>query len=239
VSADRDTGYPIRARDITKAVRLSRRHHLQILRGLSFDIEWSSMTAIVGRSGSGKSTLLHCLAGLEPVSGGSVELDGVDIGGCSRSQAAKLRRSSVGFVFQAYNLVPTMTVYQNVAMPFHLRGERPPRRRIRQVLDQLGLEARVRARPATLSGGEQQRVALARVLVTEPRIVFADEPTGALDSASAEVVLRSLRDIADMPGRSVVLVTHDHDVAARCDRVLALDAGVLVLDEVNPLRADA
>lgn len=221
-------------RDLTKVVRLSRRRDQPILRGVSLDVPWGSMCAIVGRSGSGKSTLLHCLAGLEPMSGGTVVLDGVDLGSCSRSQVARLRRGSVGFVFQAYNLVPTLTVAQNVALPFRLRGERPPRRRIRDVLDQLGLAARLHARPATLSGGEQQRVALARVLVSEPRIVFADEPTGALDTESAGVVMAALRSIAASPGRAVVLVTHDGDVAALCDRVVRLDAGVVVDDRLRP-----
>lgn len=225
-----DAVHAVVARDLTKVVPLGRGREQPILRGVSLDIPWSSSTAVVGRSGSGKSTLLHCLAGLERPSAGTVVLDGVDLGTSSRAQVARLRRRSVGVVFQAYNLVPTMTVAQNVVLPLRLRGERASRRRVRDVLGSLGLADRAGARPATLSGGEQQRVALARVLLADPRVVLADEPTGALDGESASLVMSVLRTIASTAGRAVVVVTHDHAVAAACDRVVGLEDGVITSD---------
>ncbi|MDR1187523.1 MAG: ABC transporter ATP-binding protein [Bifidobacteriaceae bacterium] len=198
---------------------------MPVLNGIDLTVDWGTMTGIVGPSGSGKSTLLYCLAGLEPPSSGHVSLLGASIDHLSQTRLAQLRREDIGFVFQSYNLVPSMTVQQNVALPFVLRRVKPPRQRIAETLSRLGLAHRGRARPVGLSGGEQQRVALAKVLVAEPAIVFADEPTGALDQAAGATVVEELRRVADSPMRAVLLVTHSPQVADRCDRVVSLVDG--------------
>lgn len=208
-------------------------HELPILHGVSLQVWSNEMVAIMGPSGSGKSTLLYCLAGLERPNSGQVLVNGTDLGTQSRTALAKMRRNEVGFVFQSYNLVPTLTAYENVALPYLLAGRRPPRERLLQVIDEVGLGHRANARPPSMSGGEQQRTALARVMAQEPHIVFADEPTGALDSRSGALVLDKLTEIAHRPGKAVLLVTHDPTVAAQCDRVLFLRDGRLV-DEIRP-----
>ncbi|MGO2038406.1 MAG: ABC transporter ATP-binding protein, partial [Brevibacterium sp.] len=164
---------------------------------------------------------------------GGVRLNGIELGRQSRTALAKMRRHAIGFVFQSYNLIPTLTAYENVALPYLLAGHKPPRDELLEVIDHVGLAHRVNARPPSMSGGEQQRTALARVLSQQPQIVFADEPTGALDSRSGELVLSRLTDISRQPGRTVLLVTHDPAVAAHCDRVLFLADGRLV-DELRP-----
>ncbi|MFT3871613.1 MAG: ABC transporter ATP-binding protein [Nocardioides sp.] len=231
--ADRQPSSMVTASDVTKTYQAGNRS-LEILHGVSLEVRTSEMCAVMGPSGSGKSTLLYCLAGLEQPSTGEVRLLGKPTHQLSRAASAKMRRAEVGFVFQSYNLVPSLTAFENVALPMRLRGERPDRSVIENALATVGLAAQSNARPAVMSGGEQQRVALARVLAQQPRVLFADEPTGALDTASGEVVLSELRQIAHQPGQSVLTVTHDPQVAARCDRVLFLRDGYLVRELAAP-----
>lgn len=201
---------------------------IEILHDISFTVSENEVCAIMGPSGSGKSTLMYCLAGLEQPDSGGVALLGRSLTGRTRKQLAELRRGELGFVFQSYNLMPTLSVFENVALPFRLRGERIDRDRIEAALASVGLAGRGASQPSSMSGGEQQRVAIARVLAQRPRIVFADEPTGALDSRSGQLVLSELQRIGRTSGQCVLVVTHDPGVAATCDRVVFLRDGRLV-----------
>jgi putative ABC transport system ATP-binding protein len=184
-----------------------------------------TFTAIMGPSGSGKSTLLHCAAGLDRADAGRVTVGGADLGGLSEHRLALLRRVRIGFVFQAFNLVGSLTAAQNVALPLRLAGRRPPAERVREALAEVGLADRAAHRPVELSGGQQQRVAIARALISRPAVLFADEPTGALDSGSSRIVLDLLRTVVDRHGQAVVMVTHDPMAASYADRVLLLADG--------------
>jgi putative ABC transport system ATP-binding protein len=184
-----------------------------------------SFTAVMGPSGSGKSTLLQCAAGLDRPDAGSVRLGGTELTGLSERRLTLLRRERIGFVFQAFNLLPALTAEQNVALPLRLAGRRPARARVREVLRQVGLAERGGHRPGELSGGQQQRVALARALITRPEVLFGDEPTGALDSTTAREVLTLLRAMVDDEGQTVVMVTHDPVAASYADRVVFLVDG--------------
>ena len=195
------------------------------LDGVSVDVPRASFTAVMGPSGSGKSTLLHVAAGLDGPTSGSVRLAGVDLAGLSERRLTLLRRERVGFVFQAFNLMPSLTVTQNIGLPLRLAGRRPRRAQVREAAARVGLEHRLRHRPAELSGGQQQRVAIARALVARPEVVFADEPTGALDTRSGRDVLALLREVVDVDGHTVVMVTHDPVAAAHADRVILLADG--------------
>jgi putative ABC transport system ATP-binding protein len=201
---------------------------VRALDGVSIIFPSGSWTAVMGPSGSGKSTLLHCAAGLERVTDGRVRVAGRDITGASDAELTRLRRTVLGFVFQSFNLIGSLTAEQNVAMPLRLAGARPGRRQVREVLASVGLADRLRHRPRELSGGQQQRVAIARAMVTQPAVLFADEPTGALDTRSARGVLDLLRSMVDRGGQTIVMVTHDPAVAARADRVVFLSDGRLV-----------
>lgn len=223
----------IRGREIYKSFTEGGRP-VEVLRGASIEVSAGTMCAVMGPSGSGKSTLLYCLAGLEPVDRGEVWFGDRDLTTASRAALARLRRDELGFLFQSYNLIPSLSAFDNVALPFRLAGKRPPRERIKRLLDEVGLAHRRDQFPATLSGGEQQRVALARVVVTSPAAVFADEPTGALDTAAERAVLDLLGDIGAAPDRAVLMATHDPVVAARCDRVVFLQDGRLVADLAAP-----
>ncbi len=226
-SADpQDASTAIVADQVSKSYAVGKTQ-LEILHGVSLRVRSGEMVAVMGPSGSGKSTLLYCLAGLEAPTSGHVVLNGRPLASCSRSDLAKMRRSEIGFVFQSYNLIPTLTAFENVALPYRLRKVRPPLELIGQTLARVGLAERAQARPPSMSGGEQQRVALARVLAQQPRIVFADEPTGALDTRSGTVVLSELRRIAHQPDQCVLVVTHDPAVAAQCDRVIFMQDGLL------------
>jgi putative ABC transport system ATP-binding protein len=185
-------------------------------------------SAVMGPSGSGKSTLLHCLAGLEPVDEGEVGLDGVALAGLDERRLTRLRRERVGFVFQSFNLLPTLTVAENIELPLAIAGRRPDRGFLDRVVDALGLRDRLPHKPAELSGGEQQRVAAARALATRPAVVFADEPTGNLDSRSGAELLGFLRRSVDELGQTVVMVTHDPMAAAHSDDVVFLADGRVV-----------
>jgi putative ABC transport system ATP-binding protein len=195
------------------------------LDGITIGLPRGSFTAIMGPSGSGKSTLLHVAAGLDRPTSGTVALGDTDLTGLSERRLTILRRERIGFVFQAFNLMPSLTVAQNIGLPLRLDGRRARRADVREVARRVGLEDRLRHRPAQLSGGQQQRVAIARALVTRPEVVFADEPTGALDSRTGRGVLALLREVVDADGHTVVMVTHDPAAAAYADRVVLLADG--------------
>jgi putative ABC transport system ATP-binding protein len=195
-------------------------------------------SAVMGPSGSGKSTLLHCLAGLEPVDRGEVGLDGVALAGLDERRLTRLRRERVGFVFQSFNLLPTLTVAENIELPLAIAGRRPDRQWFDTVVDTVGLRDRLGHRPAELSGGQQQRVACARALIARPEVIFADEPTGNLDSRSGAEVLGFLRRSVREFGQTIVMVTHDPNAASYADRVVFLADGQIV-DELTAPTADA
>ncbi|MEU2738157.1 ABC transporter ATP-binding protein [Streptomyces sp. NPDC007095] len=195
------------------------------LDGVSLGLARGSFTAVMGPSGSGKSTLLRCAAGLERPDSGVVRVDGVELTGGGEAELTKFRRGRIGFVFQQYNLLPTLTVAQNTILPLKLAGRRVDRAGARGVLTAVGLGDRLGSLPDQLSGGQQQRAAIARALVAEPRVIFADEPTGALDSRSARDVLRLLQEAVRVHGRTVVMVTHDPLAASYADAVVFLADG--------------
>jgi putative ABC transport system ATP-binding protein len=195
------------------------------LDGVSAALSPGSFTAIMGPSGSGKSTFLNVAAGLDRPTSGSVALGDTDLAQLSEKRLTILRRERIGFVFQAFNLLPSLTVAQNIALPLRLDGRRAPRSAVREIAARVGLEKRLRDRPSQLSGGQQQRVAIAWALITRPEVVFADEPTGALDIRTGREVLALLRGVVDEDGHTVVMVTHDPAAAAYADRVLLLADG--------------
>ncbi len=201
---------------------------LTILDDVSFAVGAGETVAVVGASGAGKSTLLALLAGLDEPSGGSVWLEGVELSALDEDGRAALRARHVGFVFQSFHLVPALTAHENVMLPLELAGRRDARAAARAVLEQVGLGPRLGHYPRQLSGGEQQRVAIARAFVTRPSVLFADEPTGNLDTATGARVMELLFDLNAAGGTTLVLVTHDRAIAARCGRVIELDAGRLV-----------
>jgi putative ABC transport system ATP-binding protein len=201
------------------------------LRGVSLELQPGSFTAIMGPSGSGKSTLMHLLAGLDRPSGGTVTIAGTEIGKLDDTDLTKLRRDKIGFVFQAFNLVPVLTAEENVRLPLTLAGRGDEAGRVNQLLEAVQLADRRTHRPAELSGGQQQRVAVARALASEPAVIFADEPTGNLDSTTSQEILALLRRAVDEFGQAVVMVTHDAVAAAVADRVIFLDDGHIVADE--------
>ncbi|GAA3241539.1 ABC transporter ATP-binding protein [Dactylosporangium siamense] len=213
------------------------------LREVSLSFPTGTFTAVMGPSGSGKSTLLQCAAGLDAPTSGRVLIDGTDLSGLSEDQLTLLRRDRVGFVFQAFNLMPSLTAEQNVALPLRLAGRRPDPAVVRRALAEVGLDGRARHRPPELSGGQQQRVAVARALVTRPAVLFADEPTGALDTATSHDLLRMLRSLVDRGAggagglATIVMVTHDPVVAAYAHRVVFLADGRLVGELSDPTPA--
>jgi putative ABC transport system ATP-binding protein len=203
---------------------------------VTVDLERGRFTAIMGPSGSGKSTLMHCVAGLDSLTSGEVFLDGVELGSLSDRELTLLRREQVGFVFQSFNLVPSLTALENVTLPLALAGARPDRSWLDNIIDTVDLRERLAHRPSELSGGQQQRVAVARALVTRPRVVFADEPTGNLDSRSGAEILAFLRRAVDELGQTIVMVTHDPVAAGYADSVIFLADGRIVggLDAPTP-----
>ncbi|MGI5455537.1 ABC transporter ATP-binding protein [Streptomyces sp. CA-249302] len=197
------------------------------LDGVSLAFPRATFTAVMGPSGSGKSTLLQCAAGLDRPTAGSVRLGDTELTTLTERRLTLLRRERVGFVFQAFNLLPSLTAEQNVALPLRLAGRRVPKREVREALHQVGLGTRTHHRPTELSGGQQQRVALARALITRPEVLFADEPTGALDTRTGRDVLALLRTMVDTEHRTIVMVTHDPVAASYADRVLFLVDGAV------------
>ncbi|MGW4490400.1 ABC transporter ATP-binding protein [Streptomyces sp. NPDC004376] len=227
MTTDAEAGAAARAEDLHREYgRGSAAVHA--LRGVSVTLAPGTFTAVMGPSGSGKTTLLHCLAGMDRPSRGSVWWGGTEVSRLPERRLAELRRSRVGFVFQAFNLMPTMTVAQNVELPGRLAGKRPDRDRVADALARVGLTGRERHRPGELSGGQQQRVAIARALVSRPEVLFADEPTGALDRRTGHEILALLRAGVDRDGRTCVMVTHDPVAAGYADRVLLLADGLVV-----------
>ena len=196
--------------------------------GITLDVDRGKLTAVMGPSGSGKSTLMHILAGLDKPTAGSVAIDGTEITTLGDTDLTKLRREYIGFVFQFFNLLPMLTAEENVVLPLTIAGERPEKAWLEELLAKTGLADRRSHRPAELSGGQQQRVAIARALVSRPTIVFADEPTGNLDSKTSGEILTLMRDSVDTYGQTTVMVTHDARAAAIADRILFLDDGLIV-----------
>ena len=188
----------------------------------------------MGPSGSGKSTLLHCLAGLDQLTSGQVYLGALEISSLSETELTKVRRDHLGFVFQAYNLIPTLNAYENIVLPTALAGREPDHEWVNRVIDVVGLANRLTHRPSELSGGQQQRVAVARALANHPEVVFADEPTGNLDSKSRGDILRFMRLAVDEFNQTIVMVTHDPVAAAIADRVVFVSDGKIVAEELNP-----
>jgi putative ABC transport system ATP-binding protein len=204
------------------------------LRGVSLDVPAGQFTAVMGPSGSGKSTLMHLLAGLDRPTSGSVEIAGEEISSMADRKLTKLRRNHIGFVFQSFNLLPTLTAEENVVLPLAIAGVKPPADVLDSLLERVGLNDRRDHKPSQLSGGQQQRVAIARALITRPTVLFADEPTGNLDSTAGADVLELLRDAVAIDGQTTVMVTHDPRAAAVADRVLFLADGRIVGDLAEP-----
>jgi putative ABC transport system ATP-binding protein len=207
---------------------------VRALDDVSVDFPTGRFTAIMGPSGSGKSTLMHCLAGLDTVTGGSVWIGDVNLTGLGERQLTHLRRDRIGFVFQSFNLLPTLTAAENIELPLSIAGRKPDRPWLDRVIDTVGLRDRLRHRPGELSGGQQQRVAAARALASQPSIIFADEPTGNLDSRSSAELLQFMRRSVDDFHQTIVMVTHDPNAAAYADRVLFLADGRIVDEMLEP-----
>ena len=210
---------------------------VQALAGIDVDFARGELTAIMGPSGSGKSTLMHCMAGLDTVTSGTVVTDGEDVGAMNQRQLTRLRRTRLGFIFQAFNLVPTLTAAENITLPLDIARHPVDRAHLEAIVAAVGLKTRLHHRPSELSGGQQQRVACARALVAKPAVIFADEPTGNLDSKSATELLGFLRRSVDDLGQTVVMVTHDPRAAACAHRVLFLADGRLIAELTNPTQA--
>jgi putative ABC transport system ATP-binding protein len=206
-------------------------HTLTVLDHINFSIADGSTNAIVGPSGSGKTTILGLCAGLDRSSTGIVELNGINLGNLNEDQRAQVRNQYVGFIFQNFQLLPTLTALENVMVPLELRGEKNIRARALDLLDKVGLAERGHHYPAQLSGGEQQRVSLARAFSNRPRILFADEPTGNLDAETSEKVIKLIFDLNKEAGTTLVMVTHDLDLAAKTQRIIRIKGGKLVSDE--------
>ncbi|MBK3578626.1 ABC transporter ATP-binding protein [Streptomyces sp. MBT65] len=210
---------------------------VRALDDVSLTVERGTFLAVMGPSGSGKSTLMHCAAGLDSPTSGSVRIDGHEIAGLNETRRTELRRERVGFVFQAYNLIPSLSIEDNITLPLRLAGRSPDRDWLRTLVERVGLADRMSHRPAELSGGQQQRAAVVRALVARPAVVFADEPTGALDLRSAHEVLDLLRDLVNELRQTVVMVTHDPAAAARAHHVLVMADG-RVVDALKAPTAD-
>jgi putative ABC transport system ATP-binding protein len=218
------------ARNLTKVYGRGEAE-VHALRGVDLDLPRGRFTAIMGPSGSGKSTLMHCLAGLDQATAGSVTVAGTDLGSLDDDALTVFRREHIGFVFQSFNLLPMLTAEQNILLPLELGGRRldpAARERARMLAETLGVADRLGHRPAEMSGGQQQRVAIARALITEPALLFADEPTGNLDSTTSAEVLEHLRRSTHRLGQTVVMVTHEHDAAAYADDVVTMQDGRIV-----------
>jgi putative ABC transport system ATP-binding protein len=211
---------------------------VRALNDVSLTVERGTFVAVMGPSGSGKSTLMHCAAGLDTPTSGRVRIDGAPIEGLNETRRTELRRDQVGFVFQAYNLVPSLSIADNITLPLRLAGRAPDREWLGRLVERVGLAGRLGHRPAELSGGQQQRAAIARALVTKPAVVFGDEPTGALDLRTAREVLTLLRDLVEDLGQTVVMVTHDPAAAARADRALVMADGRVVDTLDKPTAAE-
>jgi putative ABC transport system ATP-binding protein len=228
----RTTAHPtemLSAKEVTKEYK-SGEHTLAVLKNVSFDVPQGSFIAIVGPSGSGKTTLLGLLAGLDRPTRGTVMLEDVDLGALDENARARLRGEKVGFVFQTFQLIPTLTALENVQVPLELRGTPDAEERATELLDRVGLSARAHHFPMQLSGGEQQRVAMARAFANSPRILFADEPTGNLDGTTGAKIFDLLQSLNSDSGATIVLVTHDANLAAKAARIIRHADGEIVED---------
>ena len=220
----------VTASDVTRRYGVDGDICVKALRGVSLDVGAGKLTAVMGPSGSGKSTLMHILAGLDRPNEGTVTIAGTDLTGLDDTDLTKLRRRHIGFIFQFFNLLPMLTAEENVVLPLKLAGEKPNREWVVELTARVGLSDRLNHRPSELSGGQQQRVAIARALVSRPTVMFADEPTGNLDSTTSGEILELLRDSVTSLGQTTVMVTHDAHAAAIADRVLFLADGLIVKD---------
>jgi putative ABC transport system ATP-binding protein len=236
MSVDSSTSAAARADTLSK-IYGEGEAEVRALDGVSVAFETGRFTAIMGPSGSGKSTLMHICAGLDSATSGTVSLGDTDLTTLGDSDLTRLRRDRVGFIFQAFNLVPTLTALENITLPIDIAGRNPDQEWLDKIIDMVGLRDRLRSKPNQLSGGQQQRVAAARALVTRPEIIFADEPTGNLDSRAGAEVLAFLRESADVHGQTVVMVTHDPTAASYAHRVIFLADG-RVVDEMSEPTAD-
>ncbi|MFF1694529.1 ABC transporter ATP-binding protein [Streptomyces sp. NPDC058257] len=231
--AARTTAVAARATDLSKVYGQGETQ-VVALDHVSVDFRQGEFTAIMGPSGSGKSTLMHCVAGLDSFSGGSVRIGETELSTLKDKQLTKLRRDKIGFIFQAFNLLPTLTALENITLPMDIAGRKPDKAWLEQVISMVGLAGRLSHRPTELSGGQQQRVAVARALASQPDIIFGDEPTGNLDSRSGAEVLGFLRNSVRELGQTVVMVTHDPVAAAYADRVIFLADGRIVDEMLDP-----
>jgi putative ABC transport system ATP-binding protein len=227
--------YEAATEPVVSAEALTRRYGagetaVDALRGVSVDVARGELTAVMGPSGSGKSTLMHILAGLDRPTSGEVWIAGTQIGELTDTQLTKLRREHIGFIFQFFNLLPMLTAKENIVLPLSLSGEKPDAGWIDELTTKVGLADRLKHRPSELSGGQQQRVAIARALVSKPTVMFADEPTGNLDSRTSSEILELLRESVSGYGQTTVMVTHDAHAAAIADRILFLADGLIVSD---------
>ncbi|WP_225099097.1 ABC transporter ATP-binding protein [Streptomyces sp. CoH27] len=236
-TAGRTTAVAARATELSKIYGQGETRVVALDR-VSVDFRQAEFTAIMGPSGSGKSTLMHCVAGLDTFSSGSVRIGDTELGSLKDKQLTKLRRDKIGFIFQAFNLLPTLTALENITLPMDIAGRKADKQWLDQVIQMVGLSGRLSHRPSQLSGGQQQRVAVARALASKPDIIFGDEPTGNLDSRSGAEVLGFLRNSVRELGQTVVMVTHDPVAAAYADRVVFLADGRIV-DEIYGPTADA
>ncbi|CRK56616.1 Methionine ABC transporter ATP-binding protein [Alloactinosynnema sp. L-07] len=237
ITQDRQLGRQAPAIELTRASK-TYPGGVRALDDVSLVVERGTFMAVMGPSGSGKSTLMHCAAGLDIPTTGRVMIDGQDTGQLSENRRSELRRDRVGFIFQAYNLLPSLSVEDNITLPLRLAGTTPDSRWVRELVDRVGLGDRLHHRPAELSGGQQQRAAIARALVARPAVVFADEPTGALDLQAAHAVLNLLGEISAELRQTVVMVTHDPAAAARADTALVMADGRVIATVVRPDATD-
>jgi len=232
-TAPRTTAAAARATDLTKVYGQGETQ-VVALDAVSVEFRQAEFTAIMGPSGSGKSTLMHCMAGLDSISGGSALIGETELNGLKDKNLTRLRRDKIGFVFQAFNLLPTLSALENITLPMDIAGRKPDRAWLDRVVETVGLAGRLKHRPGQLSGGQQQRVAVARALASRPEIIFADEPTGNLDSRSGAEILGFLRNSVRELGQTVVMVTHDPVAASYADRVVFLADGRIVDDMAGP-----
>jgi putative ABC transport system ATP-binding protein len=236
-------GEPVLPPEAVSAVDITRRYGrddsaVDALAGVSIDVPVGQFTAVMGPSGSGKSTLMHILAGLDTPTSGTVTIAGLEISSMSDGELTRLRRRHIGFVFQLFNLLPMLTAEENIELPLSIAGEKPDRGWVEELLETVGIADRRTHRPAELSGGQQQRVSIARALLPRPTVLFADEPTGNLDSSTSRGVLELLRNSADELAQTIVMVTHDPQAAAQADRILFLADGLIVKEIPASTAAD-
>ncbi|HEU0195560.1 MAG TPA: ABC transporter ATP-binding protein [Gaiellales bacterium] len=229
--------------DVVSATELTRCYGegdaaVQALQGVSLGIPRGQFAAVMGPSGSGKSTLMHIMAGLDQPTSGRISIDGVELTELNDKKLTLLRREHIGFIFQFFNLLPMLTAEENIRLPLQIAGRKADEDWVAQVIDRVGLSDRRRHRPSELSGGQQQRVAIARALVSQPTVIFADEPTGNLDTSTGNEILALLREAVDETQQTTVMVTHDATAAATADRVLFLEDGRIVRDMPRPERSD-